>query len=132
MAGGGHQPPQLGSPSAADEDQRPPPGMPDATHENPRPRPRPCPRPRPRPLPRPQPALPSPPDEPQHSPQASRSVSPETRRGGRLRSRTNEAAAADAPSSKKRRKVDPQVDSAGFNTRRSNRDRRPARRAAAE
>ena len=96
--------------SAGDEGQRPPPSTPDATHGDPRP------------------ASGSPPDEPQHAPQASRSAGPETRGG--LRRRTNEGAAADAPSSKKRRKANPQVDSAGFTTRQSNRDRRPTRRAA--
>ena len=83
------------SPSTPDEGQRPPPDTSDATHENSRPHRRLHLRPCPRPLARQAP--PSPPDEPQHSLQVSRSASPEMRRGRLHRHRQNEGAAADAP-----------------------------------
>jgi len=63
----------------------------------------------------------------QQSQTALQSDSPETQRSGRRTRRKNEEAAAP---SKKRQKTSHQVDGASFNTRRSNRDRRPTSKAA--
>jgi hypothetical protein len=106
-----NQRPPSGSPSGADEDRRPPPGSSTAADENLRP----------------PAALPSPPQEPQ--PPAPQSASPEIQGNGRRRRGKNGGATADAPSNK-RRKVERQVDGAGLNRRRSNRDRRPTKKAA--
>src|ERR1700733_3092160 len=119
---------QPGAPSATDEGQRPP-GSPSGADENQRPSPG-LPRAADKDL-RPPAASPSPSRELQLSPPASRNASPEMQGNGLCRHRTNGGATADAPSSK-RRKVERQVDGAGLNRRRSNRDRRPTKKAAEE
>lgn len=111
-----HQLSQLGSPSTADEDQRPPSSLPNAADEG-------------RPL---LAALPGTSNGRQKSPPATRSADSGTKQGGERRwSWKNRRLAADPPPSK-RQKVNRQVDGAGSNVRRSNRDRRPTSKAAEE
>ena len=67
--------------------------------------------------------------ERQRPPQASGSAGLDIQGSSRTRRRENEGAAAEYPPSK-RQKVNNQVDGTGLNTRRSNRDRRPTKKAA--
>jgi hypothetical protein len=111
-ANGDQQPPPSAADENGDEDQQPPPGSPSVAGEGS------------------QPSAAQASTIEHHLPQeVPRRTRPRVQRDGRRGHGTNEVATADSPSSKRRR-VERQVDGAGFDMmRRSQRERRPTKKA---